>query len=123
MITAITMGKTSIDWFQMADAAIITRIGHFIKKTRLGLNKTQKQLAKDAGLNSWTISQIENGEAINLTSLIQLLRALDALHVFDVFEIEDEISPLAYAKLKRKERERASGNKNNASDYKEDLEW
>jgi len=87
------------------------------------LNRTQKQLAEDAGLNSWTISQIENGEAINLTSLIQLLRALDALHVFDVFEIEDEISPLAYAKLKRKERERASGNKNNASDYKEDLEW
>ena len=87
------------------------------------MNRTQKQLAEDAGLNSWTISQIENGEAINLTSLIQLLRALDALHVFDVFEIEDEISPLAYAKLKRKERERASGNKNNASDYKEDLEW
>ncbi|RYM32887.1 XRE family transcriptional regulator [Brumimicrobium glaciale] len=117
------MGKTNIDWFQMADAAIISKIGHFIKKTRLGLNKTQKQLAEDAGLNSWTISQIENGEAINLTSLIQLLRSLNALHVFDAFEIEDEISPLAYAKLKRKERERASGNTNVVNEPKEDLEW
>lgn len=117
------MGKTRIDWFQMADAAIITQIGHFIKQTRLGLNRTQKQLAEDAGLNSWTISQIENGEAISLTSLIQILRALDSLHVFDDFKVENEISPLAYAKLKRKERERASGNKNIVSDYKEDLEW
>jgi transcriptional regulator with XRE-family HTH domain len=117
------MVKTNMDWVQMTDAAIVEQIGRYIKQKRLDLNKTQKQLAEDSGLNSWTISKVENGEAINLTSLIQLLRALDALYVFDDFTVQDEISPLAYAKLKKEQRKRASSKKNKPADHKEDLGW
>jgi transcriptional regulator with XRE-family HTH domain len=116
------MGNTNIDWVQLSDAAIVAQIGNFIKHIRLQQNKTQTVLAKLAGLNRWTIGQIENGESINLTSLIQILRALDVLHVLDKFEVVDEISPLAYAKLKKKQRERAR-NKNIDNTNEEDLGW
>lgn len=115
-------GGANKNWVQMTDAAIVKQIGVFIKKTRLKLNKTQEQVAEDAGLNRWTISKIENGESITLSSLIQILRALDVFYVLDMFKIEDEISPLAYAKLKKEERERASG-ANKTSNKQDDLGW
>ena len=117
------MGNTNMNWVEMTDMAIVGQIGRFINHTRLNLNRTQEQLAKDAGLNRWTISQIENGESINLTSLIQLLRALNALYVFDTFKVTDEISPLAYAKLKKEKRERARSKTQKLNNKKEDSEW
>jgi len=117
------MGNTNIDLVQMTDGAIVAQIGRFIKHTRLSKNKTQEQLATASGLNRWTISQIENGESVTLTSLIQLLRALDVLYVLDNFEVNETISPLAYAKLKKEQRERASGNKNKTTNKEDDLGW
>lgn len=103
------MVKTNINWISMTDVAIIKQIGQFIKKSRISKNKTQAQVAEAAGINRWTISQIENGEAITLASLIQILRALDLLYVLDGFKIYDQISPLKAVKLQPKERQRASG--------------
>lgn len=100
------MGNTSIDWVQMSDGAIMKRIGNYIRQGRIQQNKTQAQLAEMAGLNRWTISQIENGESVTLTSLIQILRAMDNLAVLDAFELPDEISPLEYARLKKKQKKR-----------------
>ena len=117
------MENTNTNWVALSDRAIVEQIGQFIKHTRLGLNKTQTQLAHDAGLNRWTISQIENGASINLPSLIQLLRALDSLHVLDNFKVKEEISPLAYAKLKKEKRERASSKKLKINNKNEDLGW
>ena len=117
------MGNTNADWVQMTDGAIVAQIGRFIKHTRLNKNKTQKQLAAASGLNRWTISQIENGESVTLTSLIQLLRALDVLYVLDNFEVNEAISPLAYAKLKKEQRERASSKTTKATKKEDDLGW
>ena len=116
------MRSTSIDWVQMSDVAIVKQIGSYIKQMRLQQNKTQAQLADMAGLNRWTISQIENGESITLTSFIQILRALDSLFVLNAFEVPDEISPLEYAKLKKHKKERVR-NKEIATQDKENLRW
>ncbi|MFZ4413812.1 MAG: helix-turn-helix domain-containing protein [Bacteroidales bacterium] len=116
------MGNTNIDWVQMSDTAIVKQIGDYIKHTRLQQNIKQSQLAEKSGLNRWTISQIEKGESITLSSLIQILRALDLLYIMNAFEVKDTISPLAYAKLKKQQKLRA-GNKNNNSPDKEDSEW
>jgi transcriptional regulator with XRE-family HTH domain len=117
------MGNTNTEWIQMTDAAIVKQIGFFIKKTRLKLNKTQEQVAEDAGLNRWTISKIENGDSITLSSLIQVLRALDAFYVLDTFKVVEEISPLAYAKLKKEQRERASSKVKKGTEKEDDLGW
>lgn len=117
------MGITNINYTQLSDIGIVKQIGLFIKHTRVKQNKTQAQLAEMAGLNRWTLSQIENGEPITLTSLIQILRALDCLYVLNEFNFSDEISPLEYAKLKKqKTKERVRNNAVN-KEKKDDLGW
>lgn len=117
------MVNTGTDWVQMTDLAIVAEIGYFIKNTRVKQNKTQAQLAQEAGLNRWTVSQIENGEPITLTSLIQLLRALDCLSVLDKFKVQEEISPLVYAKLKKQQQKERVRQRSIKKDDKEDLGW
>jgi transcriptional regulator with XRE-family HTH domain len=117
------MGNTNTNWVEMSDVGIIAAIGSFIRHTRLARNKTQEQLASAAGLNRTTIVQIENGESITLFTLIQILRALDQLHVFKEFKFSDEISPLEYAKLKKSRRERARSKKDQNNPKAEDLGW
>jgi transcriptional regulator with XRE-family HTH domain len=116
------MINTSIDWIQISDVAIMKQIGSYIKQMRLQQNKTQAQLAGMAGLNRWTISQIENGESVTLASFIQILRALDSLFILNAFEVPDEISPLEYAKLKKHKKERVRNKPTNAQD-KNNLGW
>ena len=106
----------------MSDVAIVKQIGSYIKHVRLQQRKTQAQLANIAGLNRWTISQIENGESITLTSFIQILRALDSLYVLNAFEVTDEISPLEYAKLKKHKKERVR-NKPTKTPNKDNSGW
>ncbi len=114
------MGNTNINWISMNDKSIIKFIGNYIKQQRLAQNKTQKSVAEHAGVNRWTISQIENGDAISLTSLIQILRALDLLNIFDAFKIETQISPIQLAKLEKQKRQRARNTNTNA---KNNSEW
>ena len=109
-------------WAQLSDAAIVKQVGAYLKHVRLQQNKTQAQLAEIAGLNRWTISQIEQGESVTLTSLIQILRALDSLHVLANFEVPNEISPLAYAKFKKQQRQRARPKTTDAP-KPDDLGW
>lgn len=107
------MGNTNIDWVAMSDKAIVGAIGKYIKDQRLIQNKTQAQISSNAGINRWTLSKIENGEAINLTSLIQILRALNLLSILAVFKTEKQISPLELAKAEQKKRLRAKNKNNN----------
>jgi transcriptional regulator with XRE-family HTH domain len=117
------MEKANTNWVEIPDSGIVSAIGSFIRKTRLSQNKTQEQLATAAGLNRTTIVQIENGESITLLTLIQILRALDQLHVFNEFELTDEIGPLEYARLKKSRRERARTRKNKTNPKTDDLGW
>ena len=102
--------KTNTDWVAMSDKAIIGAIGAYIRYQRLEQNKTQAQVAKEAGINRWTLSQIENGESITLATLIQILRALDLIHLLSIFTVKEEISPIEYARLKEKKKKRARPN-------------
>jgi transcriptional regulator with XRE-family HTH domain len=104
----------------MSDMAIVETIGAYIKHHRLEQNKTQAALAIAAGINRWTLSQIEKGEAITMLSLIQILRALNKLHSFEIFHVAQEISPLELAKLEQKKRHRA---RSKASANKPQSDW
>jgi transcriptional regulator with XRE-family HTH domain len=117
------MVKANTDYTQMSDGAIVAHIGSFIKHTRVNQNKTQAQLAEISGLNRWTIGQIENGESITLSSLIQILRALDCFYVLNAFKYSDEISPLEYAKLKKRQAKERVRNKVRDKKDNEDLGW
>lgn len=109
------MENTNTNWLAMTDQSIVQKIGNFIKNERLKSNKTQLQLAVDAGVNRSTISQIENGEAITLLSLIQILRVLNCLQLLDIFSVKTEISPLELAKQDLNKRKRARNVENDAT--------
>ena len=106
----------------MSDKAIIEAIGAYIRHERLEQNKTQAQVAKAAGVNRWTVSQIENGESTTLSTLIRILRVLDRIHLLSIFTIEETISPIAYAQLKETKRKRARP-KMKTDDSNGDLGW
>jgi transcriptional regulator with XRE-family HTH domain len=114
------MENTNINWVEMSDTAIVRKIGEFIKQERLKINKTQAQLSTEAGINRWTLGQIENGEAITMLSLIQIMRALDILYLLEGFSIKQEISPLELAKQDQQKRQRA---RNSGIDNVKQSDW
>jgi transcriptional regulator with XRE-family HTH domain len=99
-------------WHAMSDPALLEMLGTFIRETRLQQNKTQQQVATAAGVNRSTVVQIENGSSITLLTLVQILRALGQLQIFQNFEIKPlQLSPLQLAKLEESKRQRASRKK------------
>lgn len=116
------MDKSNTNWHSKSDPAFLELLGRFIQQTRLRQNKTQQQVATAAGINRSTMVQIENGGGGNLLSFIQILRALDQLHLFDHFEPKQQFSPLQLAKLEQKKRKRAS-NKRGLSFKKPQSDW
>lgn len=105
------MEKAYKMWYSMSDPAILEELGRFVQQTRLQQNKTQQQVAEAAGVNRSTVVQIENGRGGTMLSFIQILRALEQLHLFQSFEIKQQISPLQLAKLDQQKRLRAGSNK------------
>lgn len=106
----------------MSDKSLMETIGKFIKSHRLNQNKSQNQVATTAGISRSTLSLLERGEKVRIDSFIQVLRVLDLLYVMDAFKVQDQISPIEYAKLKRNKRKHASPKKVDNS-KKEDVGW
>jgi transcriptional regulator with XRE-family HTH domain len=114
------MGIANNIWKSMSDIALLTTLGEFIKNHRLEQNKTQSQLAKEAGINRSTLIDFERGKRSNTLTLVQLLRALDQLHIFNQFKVIEKISPIQLAKLEQKKRKRASKKKSINEETKSD---
>ena len=112
--------KSYDNWKSMSDKAISGKIGAFIRHHRVQKNLSQEKVAKAANISRSTLSLLERGETVTLATLIQVLRTLDLLHVMDVFRIEQQISPIALAKMQQKERKRARSNK---ADNSEKSDW
>lgn len=95
------------NWLSMSDKALAEHIGVFVKHHRLEQNKTQDELATAAGISRSTLSLLERGERVTVATLIQALRVLDQLHVMEAFDVQENISPLALAKIEQEKRKRA----------------
>jgi transcriptional regulator with XRE-family HTH domain len=106
-----------------SDKTWLERIGQFIKWHRQNQNKLQDQVAKDAGLSRSTLSLMERGENVRIDSLIQVLRTLNLLYVLDPFLVKEQISPIEYAKLKKKQEKSRVRNKKINNNDKEELGW
>jgi len=106
----------------MSDKALAEHIGTFVRHQRMEQNKTQEELATDAGISRSTLSLLERGETVTVATLIQVLRVLDQLAVLNAFEVRETISPLALAKLQRVKRQRARS-KPGKDENKEDTDW
>lgn len=96
-------------WYSMSDKALSEVIGRFIKHHRLQKNLNQETVAQSANISRSTLSLLERGETVTVSTLLQILRTLELLHVMDVFEVKPQISPMHLAKMERERRKHASG--------------
>lgn len=104
------MENNNMSVLSMSDKTLLSIIGDFIKANRLKQNKTQQEIATAAGLNRTTLVQMEAGGGGNMLSFIQVMRAIDQLYLFENFEVKEQISPIAMAKLQLGKRRRAGRN-------------
>jgi len=104
----------------MSDDAVIHAIGEFVKHHRLQQNMKQKDLAERAGINRTTLSDLEMGKRCQLITLIQVLRTLNKLYIFESFEVKNQISPILLAEMEMKKRQKASGQRNESTQKKSD---
>lgn len=105
-------------WKKKTNDALLKTLGSYIKEHRLNKNKTQEQLAVEAGINRTTLVEFEKGKRSNLITFIQLLRALDLLHTLEVFQTNKQLSPLKLAELQHTYRKRASKKNPSSNDTK-----
>ncbi len=105
----------------MTDKAIGAEIGVRIKALRLRRNYTQQHLADAAAVSLNVIKGLEAGRG-KLSSLIAVLRELEALDGLEQFIPIPEISPLQLARQQGKRRQRASGSRGK-KETMETSEW
>ncbi len=108
--------------------ALAERLGQRLKQARLNANLTQTEIAEHAGLSRKVVMNAEKGKG-QLLSFIAIMMALNLEQHLDNFLPPQDISPLQLAKLKGKQRQRASSQQHTQSESQlgaqsEDaLEW
>ncbi len=103
----------------MSPVAIAEELGRRLKQARLNADLTQAEVALRAGLNRRTVLNAEKGK-VQLDNLVAMLVAMDVVEQLKMFLPVQEISPLQLAKLRGRERQRASKAKKKNNRTEED---
>lgn len=90
----------------MTDEAIALELGLRIQRLRLNRNKSQDQVADEAGVSKPTIIQLERGQG-KITTLIAVMRTLGMLDQVDQIVPEIPASPIQVHKMSGVVRQRA----------------
>lgn len=106
----------------LSDDAVLKEIGNRITQYRLNQNKTQVALAQEAGVSSRTMARIEQGDSVQASSIIRVLRALQLAENLDTLIPEPAASPVQQLKMQGKQRQRASS-KSAKSKKEEPWSW
>lgn len=93
----------------LTDEAILAELGERIVSRRLDLQLTQAAVAEQAGIAKRTLERIEAGHSAQLSSVIRILRVLDALPDLDRMMPQAGPRPMELLKHKGKARQRAPG--------------
>lgn len=92
----------------LVDDAILAELGSRIARRRLDLQMTQAEAAEQAGVAKRTLERIESGASAQMSSLVRILRVLEALPGLDRMLPEAGPRPMDLLKRKGKLRQRAS---------------
>jgi transcriptional regulator with XRE-family HTH domain len=93
------------------DSEILLELGGLLKKYRLSLNMTQKDVALKIGIDRATLSLIENGRPSSLLYFLRLVKLYGKTEDFlNVLRLP-EVSPMEMYRLQNKRRKKASRKK------------
>jgi transcriptional regulator with XRE-family HTH domain len=112
------------NFYAVSDAVIEAELGERLRALRLRRDMTQQALAEATLLAPNTIKALEKGQG-KLSTLIAVLRELEALDQLDQFIPAPTVSPLQLAKSQGKVRQRASGERRgkSAQSGEDSSEW
>lgn len=91
----------------LTDDAILAEIGERIAARRIELQLTQAAAAEQAGIAKRTLERIEAGHSSQLSSLVRVLRVLDAMPGLDGLIPATGPRPMDLLQRKGKPRQRA----------------
>jgi putative transcriptional regulator len=97
-----------MDFEAMSEKAVLEELGRRIQTHRLNANLAQAEVASKAGVSRRALQNLESGRGCALPLLIRVLRAMGKLGQLEAFLPEPGLSPIQLAKLKGRERRRAS---------------
>ena len=99
------------DIYTSSDIALLADIGAKLRRKRLAQNITQADLARRAGIPTCGVRSLETGAGGSLAYLIKVLRALNALGLLEPFFRPEPISPVALARMSKRQRTRERASK------------
>ena len=95
-----------MNWKRKTDREILIELGKRIREKRIQKRFKQSELAQRAGISIYTLQKMEYGKSYNVSTLIQVLRALNELDQLDNFLPKVEISPIKMLASKDKTTQR-----------------
>lgn len=91
----------------MPETTMLTELGERAQQYRVGMNLTQAELAKNAGVSQRTIERLEAGSSVQLEKLVRILRVLQLSANLDQLIPEASIRPIQLAGSKAEVRHRS----------------
>ncbi len=91
-----------------SDTAVLAELGGRVAQVRIGLNLTQAELAREAGVGKRTLERLEAGEPTQSPTLIRVLRALGLLSNLELLVPEAVPRPREFVREQRGRPQRAS---------------
>lgn len=91
----------------MPETTMLSELGQRAQQYRIGLNLTQVELAKHAGVSRSTVERLEAGNSVQLDKLLRILRALRLSANLDLLIPEASIRPIQLADSKVETRQRS----------------
>ncbi|MFV0277747.1 MAG: helix-turn-helix domain-containing protein [Parahaliea sp.] len=107
------------------DEALLAELGQRLAARRVDLQLTQSQLAEQAGIAKRTLERMEAGHSSQVSSLIRVLRVLDAMPGLDNLIPAPGPRPMELLERKGRRRQRASGKRGSkaADNAPESWQW
>lgn len=105
------------------DDTILAELGSRLASHRLRRNRTQSDLAHEAGISKRTLERLEAGHSAQLASFIRVLRALDLAENLNLLVSKPSPSPMELLQNQNRLRQRASSKRSREEKAPEPWTW
>lgn len=107
-----------VDFSTASSEAIIEVLCKRLDEIRLSRNLSQAELAAEAGVSRRTMARLADGQSISLDSFLRIMLALRLADHLAALLPDPAVRPVDRVRLDGAERQRASGKRAAAADWK-----